>query len=841
MANREKLYRDLVIGTQANGGTGQDLSGMMLQHGFDPTMASKAMEDYDKASNIQTITPESAAKKSNILRQASELRGFAQDKEALSNSTFTAGLGLGKTFGLSKFGEGKAKKQSLIGSIENVLSGETLEAMIDLKAEAGGVGSFSDSDMKLLEASASKIRNWTRTDDDGNVIGYEVGEEEMKNELNRIADTLSKTDQEGQTSQAKELDEAYKYATENPDDPDSAVFLENLNAGKYDLKTGEKIKTFDELNDLEKQKVAQGIEVAGYTPEVEEKKGFGEVEETERERKGREEQERSTIDGGIGGAAQKAGRFLFPAVEETVQDLMQGTIDKQTEKNLGESRDQIMRWRDKALEAEKAGDTKKAESFRRAIKRKIESNNELAGEIGGELAEKSEREVKAQGFQAAVELGSLVPTSALATKGSEVLGAKVGGQIAKEVVKAKTKEALGKKLLSKYGESVAIGGADAVAEVMKDENATTQDVTEAFLKTVAVNVAVNKFAGKILKGKGGKAEDVIGNVEKEIGEKLTPTQKSSITGFLKEKAGKVNEVVGGKNTNEEAIKQVIQGKTKDFKPAQRALSSIDTKGIKSNEDLSKKLGDSIKEISGKVDETLSKDTKIRKLSDLTTTSKTKAGTEVKTNFVQKGLQDMKAGYQKMGDDLKSAEIDDLLVKAKKEGLTAKEINDVSREYGQEFGSKAFGKTGEPLTSVNAQAFENTRKGLKNVSRDSIGGKEAKELDSLLGDMINTRKLIDKNSEAVNRAKSKINKMGLGKKILSGGVNIADKLSLGAFKSAREIIAHGNVGKGTLSPIDLEESLAKNLKIINKIEKATSEVEVKKLVNQLDVLTKKTKK
>jgi hypothetical protein len=46
------------------------------------------------------------------------------------------------------------------------------------------------------------------------------------------------------------------------------------------------------------------------------------------------------------------------------------------------------------------------------------------------------------------------------------------------------------------------------------------------------------------------------------------------------------------------------------------------------------------------------------------------------------------------------------------GLTRKEVNDISRVYGEEFGSKAFGKTGGPLQVPMRRPLKQTVQGLK---------------------------------------------------------------------------------------------------------------------------------
>lgn len=285
--------------------------------------------------------------------------------------------------------------------------------------------------------------------------------------------------------------------------------------------------------------------------------------------------------------------------------------------------------------------------------------------------------------------------------------------------------------------------------------------------------------------------------------------------------GKAGKFVLGKNTPEEALGQILQGKTKDLKAGQKALSVIETKGVKTFEELSQKLDDSISELSGHVDKELSKDTSIIKLNQLVSEAKTDSGKIVKTNFVKNALGHLQEMYSQIGDNVGAANIKELVQKATKAGLTRKEVNDISREYGQKFGKKAFGKTGEALTSVNAQMFENTRKGLKLAAREGLGGEPAKNLDALIHDQIHTKDLIDKNVEAVNRLRQKAEKMGVGRKVVRGLIKTIDTITIGATRAIRESFIQSNVGRKTMNSLDVEDMLNGNLRIMKQMNKSQS--------------------
>ncbi len=264
---------------------------------------------------------------------------------------------------------------------------------------------------------------------------------------------------------------------------------------------------------------------------------------------------------------------------------------------------------------------------------------------------------------------------------------------------------------------------------------------------------------------------------------------------------------------EQALGQVLQGKTKDLPKGKRALEAIDTSDVKTYSDLSKKLNDAIPDYARQVDAELMKDPKIYSFADLATVEKTKGGAAVTSNYVKDSLEHLQELYTKIEDPVRAGNMAELLAKAETQGLTRKEVNDIARIYGSEFGDKAFSRvTGDPLTSVNAQAYENVRTGLKDVARRGLSD-TAKELDSTLSNIYNTRRLIDKNVEAANRLRQKIDERGLGEKIGRGVLTALDVATLGTAKGAVLKLLPRGLGYKVKNFIDPEDSLARNLKTI----------------------------
>jgi len=173
-----------------------------------------------------------------------------------------------------------------------------------------------------------------------------------------------------------------------------------------------------------------------------------------------------------------------------------------------------------------------------------------------------------------------------------------------------------------------------------------------------------------------------------------------------------------KVTLEQATGQIIQGKTGDVKQAVQAIGAVDTTGVKTYKDLLGKFKEKKPELLSVVDNELAKDTTQYSLDNLSTTVTTNSGKTVSTNYVDSAIKDLRELYSTTGDVKQLANLEELAAKG---SYTLKEVNDISRVYNSEFGQIAFSKFGDPLTSVNAQRFENTRKGLKDVARRGMGG------------------------------------------------------------------------------------------------------------------------
>lgn len=282
-----------------------------------------------------------------------------------------------------------------------------------------------------------------------------------------------------------------------------------------------------------------------------------------------------------------------------------------------------------------------------------------------------------------------------------------------------------------------------------------------------------------------------------------------------------------------AAGQILQGKADDVAEGIRSLSLIDTTGVKTFKELGGKISSKIKNLAQKVDADLALDTSKKILDDLVLTAKTNAGKVIKIRPVKNALSQLDELYTKIGDVVKQSEIRDLITKARQEGLTKLEINNLAREYGQEFSSKAFSKMGDALTSVNAKLFENTRSQLKQLARQGITGKAAQTADQAMSKLYNTQRLVQKNIEAVNKIQQKINSRGLFEKIGNTVAKYGDLLTGGSIRGLIGGLLPRGAGYKVMNALDIEEVLGRNLKIINDAIKSGSDKEIIDILKGLE--------
>lgn len=342
-------------------------------------------------------------------------------------------------------------------------------------------------------------------------------------------------------------------------------------------------------------------------------------------------------------------------------------------------------------------------------------------------------------------------------------------------------------------------------------------------KLTPIALKTAKTVGNIASGAtGGYLADVGYNLSddsKTLGEAFTPGLGTLIGGSIPVagtvfKAGK--RAVQGSRNVKDVTKRVIQGETKDIPLAEQAFKNIDLKGVKSRQELSQRLSSAMENQMKVVDDYLSKDPRALSLDEYAIRTTNNVGQEVKTDVISNALTHLEDFYKQAGDDLSASNVNLIKQKAVSEGLTHQEVNNIARMYSEEFGTKAFNKVGDPLTSVNAQMFENTRTGLKQAARGGLGyGAEAQAADKLYSAMNNTKRLIDKGVEGVNKLEARLKNRNIIQKLSYGAVKVINALTGGALKAGVEALGVSNIGNKIDNWINLERSLQKDLEFIQK--------------------------
>lgn len=78
------------------------------------------------------------------------------------------------------------KQQNFIANVEQLRQGLTLEKLAASKGQGVTFGALSEGEMKLVSDSATKLGTWAIKNKEGNVVGYNVQDKDLKNELGKI-------------------------------------------------------------------------------------------------------------------------------------------------------------------------------------------------------------------------------------------------------------------------------------------------------------------------------------------------------------------------------------------------------------------------------------------------------------------------------------------------------------------------------------------------------------------------------------------------------------------------------------------------------------------------------
>lgn len=263
---------------------------------------------------------------------------------------------------------------------------------------------------------------------------------------------------------------------------------------------------------------------------------------------------------------------------------------------------------------------------------------------------------------------------------------------------------------------------------------------------------------------------------------------------------------------ESAVSRVLQNPDTLVEDARSALSSIDTKGIKTYEDLVSRVKEKIGIIASKQDEAY-ETSNVRKVLDNLSHNITVGGEKVSQNYVRDALDQLKNFYVKTANPADAKRIEQLVTRASDEGLTVKEINQVAREHGTKL--NAFNASGELASGLSKQAAENTRAGVKATVRDLFGNNIAKASDRELTKLIRVKDDAENMAREVQKLSNKIMDRTLGER---AGRLVGQVINLAGMNGPKGLIEYflgRGTGLKTLNALDLQKQLSKNLKLIQK--------------------------
>ena len=217
--------------------------------------------------------------------------------------------------------------------------------------------------------------------------------------------------------------------------------------------------------------------------------------------------------------------------------------------------------------------------------------------------------------------------------------------------------------------------------------------------------------------------------------------------------GEVDSVVG----------KIVQGDKFSLDSAKKALQLVDTNGVKTYKDLNSILKKKVSSIATKQNDILDAVQGKHTIDSFAKTSK--AGTHTATaNPVANALEHLQEQYIKTGNIDDYVRIKALKEVAETEGLTARQVNDLAREYGAE-SPKAFNpRTGDPLTSVNAQLAENTRAGVKDAARALLPDDTSKLLDTQMSNIFDTLRNTEIVEQKVMNLAQKVSQRGIVERV-----------------------------------------------------------------------------
>ncbi len=281
------------------------------------------------------------------------------------------------------------------------------------------------------------------------------------------------------------------------------------------------------------------------------------------------------------------------------------------------------------------------------------------------------------------------------------------------------------------------------------------------------------------------------------------TLKQAVPGFeppsAQETADKVTRAVG----------QITQGKPEEIPAATRALGELDTSKVKTYKDLQQVTQSHYSSLNNAQTEHLAQFPDVHPLEDFSITAG-KGANAITTNPVNTAIDHLTELYTKTGDTQALAQLKDFEATIEQQGgATVSQANDLAKEYG--LARSGFSDaTGQPLTSVNGQLYENTRSSLKSAMRDLLPDDTSKILDSKISDSIRLQNLTEDVQKGLQKIQNKMGERGILESLAGKGAKIIDTATGHSLRGLLQGFLQSNIGNKTMNFQDLENILSKNL-------------------------------
>lgn len=136
------------------------------------------------------LTPEQLeAQKSSAKAKIDSINNLLNNKIGLESAVGPTAINRGIFAGIeAQFGP----KDEFIGTASQLISGQVLQELIDIKAEGATFGNLSDGERLEVGNSATKLNAWAVRDALGNIKYFDVDQNSLKTELNLIKKNMNK-------------------------------------------------------------------------------------------------------------------------------------------------------------------------------------------------------------------------------------------------------------------------------------------------------------------------------------------------------------------------------------------------------------------------------------------------------------------------------------------------------------------------------------------------------------------------------------------------------------------------------------------------------------------------